>query len=842
MHNFKNPAGGSFGQIGDPEDSPVLVPLEDPANTVQQRLDPEDSPVLVPLEDPSTRLGPPSTRLGQATLPGAAAAAVDNIATGPRSHEFPVPEAEYSGSIIIRLRKQHTLADADTLQQLLSESLEHQRAQLSWPYRLLAAKTEEESDLQSVVSLLRSEKGRPRNLVNLPRYGPEYHRDSQQRILELEERASKTPWPPSHSLAAYRRVDARHLPAAAAERAISLLNDLVWVDLAYRELAANDPQSADAFAQHQHYLDRAPVGIGASWARPLTNGQRVDAVDLEQGWVANDELWDDGIPALLHGNNRHQANGQGPDTYRGHHGTAVVGQLAASRNSSGIEGVAPGSQVHLLSHFLAGQGAGNVADAITAAVDDLTEGTTLQPGDVLLVEVQRGFLPAEVDPADFAAIRLATAHGLIVVAAAGNGGFDLDSYRDPSGRAVLDRRRGGFRDSGAILVGASRSRYPNDRARFSNYGSRLDCFACGEGVVTTGYGDLDDRQNNAHTQTFGGTSSAVPIVAGAALILQNIHQSKAGQRLSPSQMRAILADRTTGTRQGGGVAGHIGVMPDLGAICKSLALDPRVYLRAHLGDDGDGLSGHVTCSSPDLEVAVDGSITLQLRNYGLATTEAEATVYQLPLSTLILPTTANRIGGTPKIDVPAGNQPHAVGLDHQASTADASFLAVLDYCQDPTPALPPPRPYFRWREFLSFNRQHAKRSIVEDANPSSRLYFCIVGAADRPRVFDFEILQSMPPGTEVTLRVPRHLAARLWNDRLPPAQPATDPPGMDLQLPRAPRLGFPAVQLAAEPPYIASFTVTLPQGTAAGSSLVIRQLFEGEEVGRITWRLAQQPS
>ena len=42
-------------------------------------------------------------------------------------------------------------------------------------------------------------------------------------------------------------------------------------------------------------------------------------------------------------------------------------------------------------------------------------------GDVLLLEVQRSYLPTEVDDADFDAIRLAVAHGIVVVEAAGNG-------------------------------------------------------------------------------------------------------------------------------------------------------------------------------------------------------------------------------------------------------------------------------------------------------------------------------------------------------------------------------------------------------------------------------------
>jgi hypothetical protein len=39
--------------------------------------------------------------------------------------------------------------------------------------------------------------------------------------------------------------------------------------------------------------------------------------------------------------------------------------------------------------------------------------------------------------------------------------------------------------------------------------------------------------------------------------------------LSPLQMRSLLSDPATGTAQGRGVAGNIGVMPDLRAIIEN---------------------------------------------------------------------------------------------------------------------------------------------------------------------------------------------------------------------------------------------------------------------------------
>jgi hypothetical protein len=97
----------------------------------------------------------------------------------------------------------------------------------------------------------------------------------------------------------------------------------------------------------------------------------------------------------------------------------------------------------------------------TRSNDMLAAIDRLPLGGVLLVEAQLlGLnvrektwppLPIETLDADFDAIRLATALGITVVEAAGNGRTDLDVFEDADGRRVFDRDEPGFRDSGAIL-------------------------------------------------------------------------------------------------------------------------------------------------------------------------------------------------------------------------------------------------------------------------------------------------------------------------------------------------------------------------------------------------------
>jgi hypothetical protein len=125
-------------------------------------------------------------------------------------------------------------------------------------------------------------------------------------------------------------------------------------------------------------------------------------------------------------------------------------------------------------------------------------------------------------------------------------------------------------DSGAIIVGAGLppgSGADRQRELFSSYGSRVDVQGWGSGVRTTGYGtayvDPDDPTNPNfwYAGSFGGTSSASPMVAGAAANLQGIATLQFGAPLTPLQMRDLLVN--TGSPQQGDIKRHIGPRPDL---------------------------------------------------------------------------------------------------------------------------------------------------------------------------------------------------------------------------------------------------------------------------------------
>jgi Subtilase family len=443
------------------------------------------------------------------------------------------------------------------------------------------------------------------------------------KIRELEKQAAQSPLPPLNSISAYWKLDIRKVAKKKSEEFVEALNAQDEVDFAYLELEATDPAvnaGNDPFNASQNYQDAAPVGIDARWAWTQLNGEGagVGFVDLEQGWFLNHEDYTSKTPTLLSGDNRDGIGG-----YVGNHGTAVLGEVSADDNTIGIVGIAPSvTTVNVTSHWdTASNSSGNVADAIVGALP------TLQPGDVLLLEIQKGFLPTEVDVADFDAIRLAVALGIVVVEAAGNGGFDLDNYTDGSGDFVLRRGSVDFKDSGAIMVGASTSTVPHNRMGFSNFGSRIDCYAWGENVTTAGYGDLDNGggdNNRTYTSVFNGTSSASPIISGAALILQGLYKANTSDRLTSFEMRDLLSNPATGTPQGTDVDGYISVMPDLRAIIETTLEIPRLV--TILPDEGD--FGNVCLDEfKDRNLILSNSGNARLKVTNITSSSAE---FQLP--------------------------------------------------------------------------------------------------------------------------------------------------------------------------------------------------------------------
>lgn len=307
------------------------------------------------------------------------------------------------------------------------------------------------------------------------------------------------------------------------------------------------------FSDLQDYRTAAPTGVDADYGQWFSGsrGEGILIADVETGWTDDHE----DIAHAVEGN----FIGLVPAPYPWDHGTAVLGELVGEDNAKGVQGIVPEADVVMSSHL---GFSSNIPTAIANAVN------AASIGDVVVLEVQcygspPGPFPCEYDPATFATLQTATANGIHVFAAGGNGTHDLDG---PAYGGAFDRN---VRDSGAVMVGASDgvNLFP---AWFSNYGSRFDVHGWGEDVVTTGYGDLYDPAGvtREYTAVFSGTSSATPIVTGAGMMLIGVHRETFDFEIDPLTLRALLTN--TGTPQTSGA--YIGPRPDVRAALTNLAI------------------------------------------------------------------------------------------------------------------------------------------------------------------------------------------------------------------------------------------------------------------------------
>jgi len=309
--------------------------------------------------------------------------------------------------------------------------------------------------------------------------------------------------------------------------------ELAWIKGG--EADKDPPLSTPNWEAQQYYLQPAPTGLDAYYAWSLGNkGQDVMVIDIEGNWSQTQEDLHGGTDDFHIAGSRINE----PDWY--HHGTAVLGEIAADSNSFGMTGISFNVDLGTVSI-----GSMSTADALITATN------ASDTGDIILIELhapgpdasgigQDGYVAMEYWQDNFDAILTASALGRIVVEAAGNGAENFDdqglygSLFDPD-----------VRWSGAVMVGASdNNHWP---ASFTNYGERVDVHGFGTwDVYTLGYGDLyGSSVANYYTGSFAGTSSASPIIVGACALLQEIHKSTHGRILYEDEMHQLLTDFST---------------------------------------------------------------------------------------------------------------------------------------------------------------------------------------------------------------------------------------------------------------------------------------------------------
>ncbi|MEE9296472.1 MAG: S8 family serine peptidase, partial [Phycisphaerae bacterium] len=221
------------------------------------------------------------------------------------------------------------------------------------------------------------------------------------------------------------------------------------------------------------------------------------------------------------------------------HGTATLGITVAEDNGIGVTGIAPEAQGYFFPIVSLEEG-GRTLNAIASAL------LVFEHGDVLSFSFgPAGCGTLASGQSAWTMLRMASDLGITCCISAGNDCCNLDED-DDDGAALGD--------SGAIVVGAGFPGAPFCRLGFSNHSDcdtgRVHCQAWGTGVATTGYGDLfnpgaefpeQGDPNRSYTQTFGGTSSAAPMIAAITANLQGISKMFFGIPLMPEQIRGVVS-------------------------------------------------------------------------------------------------------------------------------------------------------------------------------------------------------------------------------------------------------------------------------------------------------------
>jgi subtilisin family serine protease len=259
--------------------------------------------------------------------------------------------------------------------------------------------------------------------------------------------------------------------------------------------ASNDPKLSQ-----QWWLTR--LRAPSLWAAAPTGGSTVAVVD-----TGVDASHDDLAGAVLPGADF--VTGSGDGRFDGHgHGTHVAGIVGAlTNNGVGVASLAPGTKV-LPVRVLDSSGSGydsDVASGIVYAVDHGARVVNLSLGG-----------PASGPTAT--AVRYATDHDVLVVAAAGNARQSGNPVSYPAA----------YPDVTAVAASDSADR----TATFSNTGPYVDVTAPGVGIVST--------YPAGRYASLSGTSMATPVVAAAAAVVR-----AARPDLTARQVAALLEATAT---------------------------------------------------------------------------------------------------------------------------------------------------------------------------------------------------------------------------------------------------------------------------------------------------------
>ncbi|HYH64404.1 MAG TPA: S8 family peptidase [Urbifossiella sp.] len=227
------------------------------------------------------------------------------------------------------------------------------------------------------------------------------------------------------------------------------------------------------------------------------------------------------------------------------HGTHTAGTIGAGWDGSGVVGVSRRTQIMVLKIF-GPVGTGTVgevvADAAAAIRDAADNGSRVSNNSWVFYDGGTGRVPGETVqgtkyPALYAAIQYAGERNHLVVAAAGNDGYDNDANRLRTYPASYDLAN--------IITVAASDKY-DKRASFSNYGARtVDLAAPGgtgaafpqanDNIWSTVPVSRDTDGTPDGYASYRGTSMAAPLVTGTVALMLSVRPD-----LSAAQIKAAV--------------------------------------------------------------------------------------------------------------------------------------------------------------------------------------------------------------------------------------------------------------------------------------------------------------
>jgi hypothetical protein len=642
------------------------------------------------------------------------------------------------------------------------------------------------------------------------------------------------------------------------------------------------------------------------WKKSYT-GQGIRFADVEQGWY----LTHSNLPPLSQPPNPEENLPPPPTTTSTNQITpqshccealgVVLGTglgVAPSATVAAPRGVAtcnPGDAQVFSETYPSGQLSMSAIATATGIQTDSPPGTA-RLVDVLLVECQGSvggsqWVPVEIYPSSFQVINAATSAGVVVVEPAGDGGQWLDGLViDSTTQMTFDTTAAGFQDSGAIIVGAADAQTPDatdptiQSGKFpplggSNAnsgtctGSRVNLFAWGNSVYTSmppnTYGD---SQLNL-------TSSASAIVAGAAMIVQDMAIAITKKPLSATAVRTALA--TNGTCSADPANDDIGVMPNLreilGSYFNQLA---KSDMRDYVGDDVDRRTS-TTARSPDIitrQLPVSdpqwrfgshsarnddmlsqpvqpwktNSIYVRLLNGGGEdATDVSVNVYWSLPTTVPTPGTWNAIGTTTLPCVPTQNVlTVSDAIDWLAADVpedgNVCLVAVAGSEHSPAPVFDVPPPGCSAADVNeAFLKQLEKGASIAMRNvnlvpptPDGRhaLRFSVPCDWSRGEEHALESVGGLPRGALIRLRLPRLLVQQL---HVKLTEGCWHHEHSEIALLPTSRFQIGKGQLQASEAAQCELLVQLPEGMLEQPGIfefAVRHLCGDREIGRVTWR------